>query len=212
LDTLSPGQHQSTTFQLVENMKRIKEKVKPWAFQKRQNEDKELKQIESELQRLSEEEGGGGGGGGVSTPESKITLLHLEKRRNKLLKEKEESWRLKSRAIWLASGDENTKFFQAFAKGRRNVNTIWQLKDLEGNLENTFEGMSRLGKKHFQNLFKAENQASIEEVVQMAQLFPRFVDEADNRLLMEEVTEKELKEGSTQLSKRQNPRSRWLDY
>jgi hypothetical protein len=54
--------------------------------------------------------------------------------------------------------------------------------------------MSRLGKNYFQNLFKAETQASIEEVVQMAQLFPRFVDEADNRLLMEEVMEKELLE------------------
>ena len=53
--------------------------------------------------------------------------------------------------------------------------------------------MSRLGKKHFQEIFKAENQATIEEVVQMAQLFPRFVDEEDDILLMEEVYEKELK-------------------
>jgi hypothetical protein len=52
--------HQSTTFHFVENLKRIKEKVKPWDFQKRQNEDKELKEIESELQSFSEEEGGGG--------------------------------------------------------------------------------------------------------------------------------------------------------
>jgi hypothetical protein len=133
-------------------------------------------------------------GGIFATTESKINLLHLEKRRNKLLKEKEESWRLKSRAIWLESGDENTKFFQAFAKGRKNINTIWQLKDSAGNLETTFEGMSKLGKNYFQNLFKAETQASIEEVVQVAQFFPRFVEEADNRLLMEEVTEKELLE------------------
>lgn len=62
------------------------------------------------------------GGGGYLTIESKDSLhqLHrLEERRNKLLKEKEETWRLKSRAIWLESGDENTKFFQSFAKGRR---------------------------------------------------------------------------------------------
>jgi hypothetical protein len=134
------------------------------------------------------------GGGGFATPESKISLLRMEERRNKLLKEKEESWRLKSIAIWLASGDENTKFFQAFAKGRRCANTIWHLRDQEGNLENSFEGMARLGKNHFQELFRAENQATIEEVVQMAQLFPRFVDEEDNRLLMEEVLEEELKE------------------
>jgi hypothetical protein len=77
----------------------------------------------------------------------------------------------------MESGDENTNFFQAFAKGRRSVNTIWQLRDQEGNMENSFEGMSRLGKKHFQKLFKEENQATIEEVVRMDQVFPRFVDE-----------------------------------
>lgn len=65
--------------------------------------------------------------------------------------------------------------------------------DQQGNLENSFEGMARLGKNHFQDLFRAENHASIEEVVRMAQLFPIFVDEEDNRSLMEEVSEEELK-------------------
>lgn len=94
-----------------------------------------------------------------------------------MLKEKEETWRLKSKAIWLESGDENTKFFQAYAKGRKNVNTIWYLKDQDGNLETSFEGLSLLGKNHFKNLFKANNQATIEEVVKVAQFFPRFVKE-----------------------------------
>ena len=114
----------------------------------------------------------------------------MEKRRNKLIKERKESWRLKSRAIWLESGYENTKFFQDFAKGRKNFNTIWKLKDFAGNMENTFEGLSSLGKNYFQNLFKVETQASIEEVVQVAQLFPSFVDEAVNRLLVKVVKEK----------------------
>jgi hypothetical protein len=68
------------------------------------------------------------------------------------------------------------------------------LKDPAGNLETTFEGMSKLGENYFQNLFKAEAQVSIEEVVQVAQFFPRFVEEADNQLLVEEVREKELLE------------------
>jgi len=79
--------------------------------------------------------------------------------------DKEESWRLKSRATWLESGDENTKLFQSFTKGRRCSNTIWHLRDQGGNLETTFYGMSRLDKNHFQELIKAENQDSIEEVV-----------------------------------------------
>jgi hypothetical protein len=130
----------------------------------------------------------------LSTTESKLRLLQLEKRRIILLKEKEETWILKSIATWLESGEENTKFFQAYSKGRKHINTIWHLKDQAGNLETTFEGMSKLGKNYFENIFKAETQASIEEVVQVDHFFPRFVEEADNRLLMEEVPEKELLE------------------
>jgi hypothetical protein len=112
---------------------------------------------------------------------------------------------LKSRAIWLKSGDENTKFFQAYAKGRKCSNTIWHLKDQDGNQENTFEGMSRIGKKYFQELFRAENQATIEEVVRMAQYFPRFANDEDNRMLMEEVTIEELKEVMRSFQKDKSP-------
>jgi hypothetical protein len=166
----------STTYQFTENLRRTKEIVKPWAFQKIKLEDKELKEIELKLKRFSDDEGDI-----LSTTKSKIRLLQLEKKRINLLKEKEETWRLKSRAIWLESGDENTKFFQAYAKGRKNVNTIWHLKDQYGNLETSFEGMSLLGKNYFQNLFKVDNQATIEEVVKVAQFFPRFVEEEENR-------------------------------
>jgi hypothetical protein len=190
----------STAFQFTENLRRIKEKVKPWAFQKRKLEDKELKEIEFELKRFSEDEGDL-----LSTTESKFRLLQLEKKRIKLLKEKEETWRLKSRAIWLESGDENTKFFQAYAKGRKNVNTIWHLKDQDKNLETSFEGMSTQGKNYFQNLFKADSQATIEEVVKVAQYFPRFVEEEENHYLMEEVTEKELLEVLHSFQKDKSP-------
>jgi len=37
--------------------------------------------------------------------------------------ENEEPW-----TIWLAEGDENTKFFQNYAKHRKNINIIWELR------------------------------------------------------------------------------------
>ena len=58
----------------------------------------------------------------------------------------------------------------------------------------TFDGMARLGVEHFKNLFKEHAQMSIAEVIRTAQLFLRFVEEDDNVVLMEEVTEGELKE------------------
>jgi hypothetical protein len=56
----------------------------------------------------------------------------MEKRRRTLLEEKEAAWRLKSHDTWLNYGDENTKFFQAYARGRKLANTIWELKNAEG--------------------------------------------------------------------------------
>jgi hypothetical protein len=60
----------------------------------------------------------------------------------------------------------------------------------DGNLETSFEGLSLLGKNHFKNLFKADSQATIEEVVKVAQCFPRSLEEEDNHLMMKEITEK----------------------
>ena len=74
-----------------------------------------------------------GDGGGLISQFTKEVLTRLEGRKNTLLCEKEESWRLKSRALWLECGDNNTKNFHAFAKGRKAVNTIWSLRDEDGN-------------------------------------------------------------------------------
>jgi hypothetical protein len=56
-------------------------------------------------------------------------MKRLEVRCRLLLAEQEETWRQKNKAIWLENGYENTKKFQAYAKGRRDYNTIWSLKD-----------------------------------------------------------------------------------
>jgi len=190
----------TASFQFMENIKKLKNLIKSWSSLKRQREEAELIQLEKDLSQIYDSEGGG-----FRSQEEKEDLMRKEERRNILLKEKEETWRLKSRAIWLKSGDENTKFYHAYAKGRKNANTIWKLEDSEGREENTFEGMARIGVSHFQNLFKANNQASIEEVVRLAQLFPGFVNEEENQKLYEKVTEDELKEALNSFQKDKSP-------
>jgi cytoplasmic iron level regulating protein YaaA (DUF328/UPF0246 family) len=51
-----------------------------------------------------------------------------------------------------------------------------------------------LEKKNFQELYKVENKAAIEEVIRMEQYFPRFTNEEDNIMIMEKVTLEELKD------------------
>lgn len=57
----------------------------------------------------------------------------------------------------------------------------------------SFEDLAEISKSHFETLFKAKNQASIVEVIQISQLFPRRISEEDNLELMEEISEDELK-------------------
>ena len=96
---------------------------------------------------------------------------------------------MKSRATWLEFGDDNTKFFQAYARGRKDANTVWILLDDRGMIHYTFNGMARTWVEHFENMFKSPPHESIAKVIRIAQLFPRFVEEEDNLALMEEVIE-----------------------
>jgi hypothetical protein len=66
---------------------------------------------------------------GFFSGSSRENLKSLEARRRQLMADQEATWSLKSHAIWLDNGDENTKLFHAYAKGQKFANTIWSLKD-----------------------------------------------------------------------------------
>jgi hypothetical protein len=75
----------------VENLKRVKKMVIPWAHDKRSREEKELKQIEAQLDHTSQSVDGG-----FSTLEAKVSLKALETHHRKLLDDIEFEWHLKS--------------------------------------------------------------------------------------------------------------------
>ena len=91
-----------------------------WAQNKKIFDEQALTHIETDLEELQNSDGSG-----ILTNEDKDTgLFSLESNRNKILKEREEVLRIKIKAIWMECGDDNTKFFQAFSKGRKQQNTI----------------------------------------------------------------------------------------
>jgi len=193
-------EHGHAAIHFMKNLIKIKAVTKEWAKKKRESEDQELRSIEANLgEYLMDVDGG------FATVESRDRLLALEKRRQVLLEEKEARWRMKSRATWLKAGDENTKFFQAYAKGRRMNNTIWELENETGDQICSFEGLAEMGIKHFESLFKAQEESSIAEIVRVAGYFPRFVMEEDNRMLMEEIEEVELGRVLHSLQKDKSP-------
>lgn len=66
-----------------------------------------------------------------------------------MLKEREETWRLRRRAIWLKEGDDNSKIFHKFGNGRIVVNTIWKLTNEQGVEVDTFPHLASLATSHF---------------------------------------------------------------
>ena len=89
----------------------------------------------------------------------------MENGRIKTLMEQEEVWRLKSKELWLQSGDKNNKFFQAYTKGRESQNTMWSLRNEENEDITSFERPSSLGIAHFKILFKENNRTNMVEII-----------------------------------------------
>ena len=133
-----------------QNMKRIKEATISWAHAKRVNDDLILRNCDLAIDRLLH-----CSGMGFLDEQSKDELITLEKKRNIIFCEREELWRLKSRAIWLQCGDENTKKFQAYAKGRKFSNSIWEMPSAEGELVSNFNGLADMGVRYFGDLYSA---------------------------------------------------------
>eukprot|EP00253_Pinus_taeda_P019311 PITA_19311 len=184
----------------MENLKKLKKDTMEWAKDRKQKQNEELSKIDAELRALEEPEADG-----YATQESKEKILMLEKRRGKLLLDREEEWRLKSRAIWLRAGEENTNFFHNYAKGWKNENTIWKLKDLDGSEATSFEALSSMGKTHFQNLFTEQGGITLAEVIRTTQCFPRFVEEEEAEDLIREVTKEEVESIVKSMAKDKSP-------
>lgn len=124
---MNRSQGLSLTQSFMENLKRLKQSTISWAQEKSLRDELVLKSIEIELEALEILEGDG-----CEMEEKKERIKAMKVERNRILKDIEEKWRLKSRAIWLEVGDENSKFFQNYAKGMRNTNTIWEMKEGDG--------------------------------------------------------------------------------
>lgn len=83
--------------------------------------------------------------------EERVLLNSSEDRKNELLDTKELVWRLKSRAMWLDKGDNNTELFHVCTNFRKFVNTAWEMGLLDGSKLYSFKNISSDENTYFQN-------------------------------------------------------------
>eukprot|EP00253_Pinus_taeda_P005268 PITA_05268 len=90
-------------------------------------------------------------------------------------------------------------------KSRKTTNTIWRLKDEEGREFSTFPELSGLGKRHFQNIFTDQREATIAEVFRTVHCFPRFIEEDEAEDLSVPVTKEEFEAAMKLMGKDKSP-------
>lgn len=127
-----------------------------------------------------------------TSTDTKAHLIQLETENIRILRLKEESWRLKSRALWLKARDENSKFFHQYAQGRKAINTIWELHDSEGREAKTFHQLADMGVHHFSNIYKAPRGVTLPNIISLAEALPSFVDPEETEALLAPVMMGEL--------------------
>ena len=103
------------------------------------------------------------------------------------------------------AGDENSKFFQQFSRGRKAINTIWELENEDGTTASTFEQLTHKGITHFRNLYKDPQHSTLVEVIKVTSIFPKFVDHNTVVDLFEPITLEELKAVLKWLKKDKSP-------
>ncbi|XP_010473903.1 PREDICTED: uncharacterized protein LOC104753332 [Camelina sativa] len=106
------------------------------------------------------------------------------------LRDEEIYWKQKSRATWMREGDRNTKYFHATTKQRRARNRIISIKDENGLLVETEDGIEEVATRYFQTLFTASTTSGSEDAL-------RYVDSRvspeTNAVLSRDFSDSEIK-------------------
>jgi hypothetical protein len=124
--------------------------------------------------------------------EGKI-LRQLELERNLILRGIEEQWRLRSRATWLESGDNNTKFFHNYASHSRNQKHIWEIIGGNGVKINDQDLLKQEAVHYFQNFYKAPTVQNTTDQCKIIDMFPQMLSVEESDVLYNPVTLEELK-------------------
>eukprot|EP00253_Pinus_taeda_P023602 PITA_23602 len=167
-----------------EKLERVKRALKHWAksLPKPDTERKNIKVSLANHQSHMEE-----------SPITKDLLhqeAHLQQHYNKACLAEEEYWRLKSRSLWLKSGNRNTTFFHKQAQSRKCYNTISEIK-VDNETFKEFANIKKAAHAHFLKLYseeKVQHHAS-----NLLETIPATISPSMNETLEAKITKDEVR-------------------
>jgi hypothetical protein len=105
-------------------------------------------------------------------------------------------WRQRSRVLWLAAGDRNTRFFHLRASKRRKQNRITRLKKMNGQFTEDESELKSIVSQFYENLYTSEGTEDMDRVLSTV---PLKVTTEMNSKLLDPYTEGEVKEAVFQM-------------
>ncbi len=119
--------NKSAVLNFTAKLRHCRNRIKNWCatsfYSIRETKAKLLAEIH-ELDRLEEH--------ADLSPDQFGRRLELRERLNRVLDDEELLWKARANLKWLKEGDRNTKFFHAFANGRKRSNLIGTIDDDDG--------------------------------------------------------------------------------
>ena len=83
--------------------------------------------------------------------------------------------RQKSRAVWLKDEDNNWKFFHQFSNHYRNANSLWGLKDSQGDWCVDAKGLKKDVVDFFWDIFSKPASSSLLDQLKVINIFLDFL-------------------------------------
>jgi len=117
----------------------------------------------------------------------------LETEQNAIVKEEEEKWRLWSRALWLSSGDKNTRYFHKLASHNRVRKHIWQIKNGQGDIVTEQESIKDATVNYYKDFYKSSIVLSPLEQFNVMEFYPQMINEEDANTLFTLFTLEDVK-------------------
>lgn len=103
----------------------------------------------------------------------------------------EEYWRLKSRSLWLKSGDRNSSFFHKQVQAKKGHNSITEIEEDSYILKN-FVSIKKAASENFEKLYREYLGADQSNI--LLDVVPRLITRRMSQALDGKITQKEVKE------------------